>query len=391
MREIVLPAPVQIKKYPSIDDIYSLVLCDFYAKARKLAEVDTVFPILVNINGVPIAKLLMPPRKEADVSRALNNFLNECTKFKINFDYSLRDDRNPNIHKDIRMHFQDTPISRCQNCGTFFDASIKTCKYCSGKTIRYWRNMLMQDISHEKILQDLELPNYYPSTVKKRLQDYISYLPPVYKLLVERCHSYTSYYCGIPLDSQLTSTALISQAVRIENNAYDLLTYVSGDSIVNNVYSIFTHLDVIPSDIIVHGTITDENHRKIKWQDEEDILSLLDTTEQELRTFFITHSVFKNVTVSKKTLRDNAIYMNRLKKKFLKILDSHPKSNVNYHRDIESFKNSFNSAISSWNFPQALRYVENIVNACLIILEKQQKPLSYREFNYIENLFSLYF
>lgn len=386
-------APMQIKDHLGAGNIYDLVLCDFYAKARRLLGADVTFPMLINVNGSPAEKMFGLEPKEVDIDAAVNNLINECKKYGISFDYVLRDDCNP-LLQNIDADSRGALVNECPKCGLAFgtDPNIKHCKKCGNPTVYHMKNVLLKDISHAEMLQRIEYSSYFPASVKIRLQDFIHSLPARYQLLLEKQRSYTSNHNGIPLDPRFTAIMLLKQVVENEGS-YDLLTCVSGDLVKKYVYYIFAYLDISPSNIVVHGLATGENNKKIRWQNEVDgLLNDLGVDKQELRTFFATNSPLKNITISAKSTRDNAIRMNKLKKKFMKIFDfelGHSMDDT-LHEAIKLPLDLFSRSISSWRFAQALNNVENIVNASLYILENGEL-LSCQEFNYLKGLYSLYF
>lgn len=395
MREIVLMAPMQIKQQLGIGNIYDLVLCDFYAKARRITGVKVIFPMLINVNGTPIEKIFGPNPQEADISITVDNLTNMCKKYKINFDYVLRDDNNPILNQSVNASFKNVLVNECLACGSIFgtDPDIKRCKNCGEITTYHMRDALVQSVFHSEILQKLESVNFFPNSVKTRLYDFIQSLPAQYELLLEKPRAYTSIFNGTPLDPRFTAIALLDQVVRTEKE-YDLLTCISGDLVKKYVYFIFAYLDISPTNIVIHGLATGENNKKIRWQDEKgtNFLDYLEIDEQELRTFFITNSPLKNITISKKTTRDNAIRMNRLKKKFLKVfhLQADGRTDAVDRERLGVLSASFDCSISSWRFAQAVKNTEDFVEESLHILETGES-LSSNELSRAKNLYSLYF
>ncbi len=396
MRELILMAPMQIKKHLGIGNIYDLVLCDFYTKARRLCDNETFFPLLVNINGSPIEKLLADD-PFVDVEKVINGLVDEAKEYSIDADFILRDDLDVEATDlDLTNAKCVASVSECTKCGAIYgsDPEIRVCKHC-GASIRYHkRPTLAINVRRSSILEDFKHAQYIPSKVENRLIDYAMSLPEEYSLILENRRQHTLRYNNFGLDPRFVAISLLKVAKARVGNV-EQTTCVCGDLVKKYLYYIFAYPNdsdgILPDTAITHGTVTDENRKKIRWQDAANAFSpdIFGITKQELRTFFITSSAVKNIVISKNSLLSNAIKMARLRKRMESLMLSGC-SDANTISELTSNKcDAFDVAIENWRFPAAYNAVENYVKECEKI--RVTRLLSAREYHNLRFFYDLYF
>lgn len=396
MRELVLMAPMQIKRHLGIGNIYDLILCDFYVKARRLYGDETFFPILINVNGSPLERLLVEDSL-VDVDEIVNGLKDEAKKYSVDVNIVLRDDLDVGAEDlDIASTRCIAPVNECIDCGAVYgsDPEIRVCKYCGALTRYGKRSTLAINVQRNLMLKKFEHVQYMPSKVKNRLIDYAMSLPEEYALVLEKRRQYTMRYENFDLDPRFVAIGLLKVA-KAKIGDVEKITCVCGDLVKKFLYYIFAYSsgmdDILPNTIVVHGMTTDANHKKLRWQDDDSAFSpsFFGITEQELRTFFITSSVTKNIVISKDSLLSNAIKMARLRKKIERLM-SDGCSDDNSISELASKEcDAFNAAIENWCFPAAYRAVINFVDEC----EKIQaaRLLSVYEYRNLKFFYNLYF
>ena len=396
MRELVLMAPMQIKKHLGIGNIYDLVLCDFYTKARRSCGNETFFPLLINVNGSPLEKLLAKD-PSADVDKIVAELSNEAKRYGVDAIFVLRDDLDVKV-KDLGV--ADTrcmaPVNECTKCGAIYgsDPGIQTCKHCGALTHYGKRPTLAINVRHSVMSRNFERAQYIPSKVKNRLVDYAMSLPEEYSLVLEKRRRHTLQYENFDLDPRFVAIGLLKVAEAKVGNA-EKITCVCGDLVKKFLYYIFAYSNgkdsILPNTIITHGTITDAEHKKLRWQDADGGFSpdVFGITGQELRTFFITSSAMKNIVISKNSLLSNAIKMARLSKRMESLMLAGC-SDTNIISELASREcSAFDEAIEKWRFPAAYKAVENFVNECERI--QATRLLSAREHHSLNFFYNLYF
>lgn len=396
MRELILMAPMQIKKHLGIGNIYDLVLCDFYAKARKLCGNETFFPLLFNINGSPLEKLLAED-PFIDIEATINRLVNEAKKYGVDATLVLRDDLDVKA-KDLNLACAKvvTSVNECVECGAIYgsDPEIQVCKHCGALTRYNKRSTLAINVCRNLILEDFKNAQYIPSKVENRLVDYAMSLPEKYSLVLEKRRQHTLQYDNFELDPRFVAIELLKVAKTKVGNI-EKTTCVCGDLVKKYLYYIFAYSNgsnsILPNTIITHGTVTDENHKKLHWQDATNAFSpdIFGITKQELRTFFVTSSVTKNIVISKNSLLSNAIKVARLRKRMENLmLASHSDSDI-ISELASNERSAFDAAIKNWRFPAAYNAVENYVKECEKI--RTTRPLSAREHYNLKFFYALYF
>src|SRR3989344_60046 len=280
-KELVVMAPIQIKPQLSIGNIYDLSLADFYSKARRFAGVETIFPLLENVNVDPFVSQV---RKEHPFASAglirdtaetwASRLSAQARSLSINTDFMLRDDQisvqlSKLIAASYRERFIIGPvlIVECLGCVKIYgsDPSIINCKRCGKLNTVHVRKSLYTQVRNQEILSSLERAVFYPQGARKELIQFVDTLPNLFNLVIEKQREYTLSYSGFKLDPRFT--AIILPAI-LGAKSYTRRTWFHGDVIKKFDYYSYCYLGQIdqPTHIVAHGVLLDESHKKFRWQ-----------------------------------------------------------------------------------------------------------------------------
>lgn len=405
--ELVIMAPIQIKRELSIGNIFDLTLIDFYVKARKFFGIDVFSPFLWNINGNPILKQMDENHVEFNIKNVENYILDTINRAKkkleehfIDFDIFLRDDQILdkiealiNTRYSGSFNINTIKLSRCSKCKMIFgsDPSIKICKFCGAGVDYVEKNTLFQVIKKKVVLSKIDSVIFYPEGVKKRLIDFINKLPDSYNLILEKERAYTLEYKGIKLDPRFIT--MLFPAI-LESNNFDQVTWMHGDVVKKFDYYSLCYLNICdcPNKIISHGLILGENKKKIRWQDDNFGLKLLNCIDNKiLRVFFLKHNINTNIVINLTNIKTQTKGLVKLYVKIKKMLEKRTqgvqKGDIRPCLGLELEK--FHKNLELFKFSEAFNNMQNYANICWKITK--DKKLSDNEMNVLFVFRNIYF
>jgi hypothetical protein len=349
--EIIIMAPIQVKKILSPGNIYDLIVVDFYAKVRRLCGIKVRLPLFWNVNGLPIIRMIQKDglaiskeNIEIFANRCIKDGLSSLRRYGVDlFHEQLRDDQiNGLVSNFIDSHYKpylhkgQIPIATCTKCDLDFgtDSDIATCKICGGAVAMKVLSVLYQEISKSEISKKIANINIYPKGTQKELISFNKGMPDKYNICLTKKREYTLSYDGYDLDPRfivMLTPALIS-------GEFSRRIYIHGDIIKKFSYYSLCHLPVgfLPTDILCHGVLLDSHGRKIRWQDQDINVARMfnDLPPSELRAFFLKRNVAKDIVLDfdsiKESLREQRILRDRIDR--LLVLQDSPRLSEKFIR-----------------------------------------------------------
>lgn len=401
MATLILMAPMQVRKSLSIGGIYDLLLCDFCAKINVMQGQEVFFPLLMNVNGSPIEKLL--PKQEmsrSDIfdvaSGAINNILDECALYRINFDMVFRDDSNIQMTRRLLPEKTTLLINVCPKCGSIYgaDFSIKTCRRCGAELNSVSRNTFAIHANSLNLMDKINHTNFAHKAARTTLIDYINNLPSDYDIVLERGRRYSTVIDDICIDPRFTAISLLPRA-RQHFAERPQIIHIHGNVIKKFTYYAFAFLsdDDIPDVDFTHSSVVDLAGKKLRNSSDKSQLCVeeLGVNERELRAYFLSSSAQNDVIVDLNLLKSK-------KKGLVKffVLANRICEERNYQpgasgvrESIQARLNNFYSYANSWNLPAAFSEANEIIHECWKIVKDSK--LTEEEVSIVKDLQSLYF
>ncbi len=319
--EIVIMAPVQVKKVLSPGNIYDLILMDFYVKSRRFQDIKVCLPLLWNVNGLPVLKMMQRENiivskttREEFVDKCIQEGVKALKKYCIDFDEQIRDDKISTILSDfVNMHCKSNiikgsiPIATCNKCNSDFgtDVTITLCKICGGSVDMKDQNVIYQKISKNEILETISRIKIYPIGAKKELVTFCNLMPEKYNICLTKNREYTITYDGYSLDPRF----IVMLTPALVQGTYSKRIYFHGDIIKKFSYYSLCHLPskFLPTNIVCHGVLLDKYGRKFKWQNNiEEVTNLFnELSPSYLRSFFLKRNVSKDVIINFETIKNS--------------------------------------------------------------------------------------
>ena len=390
-------APMQIKEHLTIGNIYDLLLCDYSARIHRLAGDKVFFPLLLNVNGSPLAKLSEKlGRRDCSnlVQEISASLAKECQDYSISFTDILRDDVIP---MDVLSIYVPKPkiarFIRCPNCGAIYgtDPSIHTCKYC-GEVVGFTeQETLAIDVCRDEVDEKLVSIRFVPDSARKRLLDFLDNMPDRYDLILERNREYTVEANGYRLDPKY-ATILMMRSFCDSAPHYDEIVCIHGDVIKKLTYYMLAYLpsEYLPKTDIMHGLIVDAERKKLRG-DYLDAISGQGIKKKELRAILLKHSIIDDIVVDEQALLND-------KKAVVKlyVLCERIKDDRNLDLDRNGVRESLNLIFqsfldfaNSWRLTQAFESAHSFVHTCWKILKDDK--LSYDEMDRVKQIQEVYF
>lgn len=401
MNTIILMAPMQIKKQLGIGNIYDLVLCDFYSRCLKMRGIETFFPILFNINGSPIEKIAPLNMESHDefydyATSVLSQNLDEIKHFSISYDAVLRDDDNKKVISDLLPEAGRYIVNRCPNCGSIYgsDLSIKSCRRCNSLLRPVPKMTYAMRTNTNEIRRKVDGIKFVPESTKLRLNDFIGILPEEYDIILEKDRRYTTIVDGIQIDPRFTAISLLDAARKMYHD-YPSIIYIHGDVVKKFTYYALAYLpdNDMPSVDVMHGSIVDDNHEKIRWHLSGGAFGMTDIglNNRELRAFFLSSSTRNNTVFN----RENILARKRILVKTF-VLGGRVCEGRNYiagtsgiRDQIRHLLEEFYTQVDHWNLPRAFEIANGIIHNCWTIVKDAK--LTEEEVNVVKKLRSIYY
>ena len=401
MATLILMAPMQIRKSLSIGGIYDLLLCDFYAKVNVMQGREVFFPLLMNVNGSPIEKLL--PEQELSRSDifdiagiAINNILDECALYHINFDMVFRDDSNIQMIRRLLPEKATLQVNTCPKCGSIYgtDFSITACRRCGAKLNSVFRNTFAIHANSSELMDKINHTNFVHKAAKTTLVDYINNLPLNYDIVLERNRRYSTVIDGTCIDPRLTAISLLPRA-RQNFTERPQIVHVHGNVIKKFTYYAFAFLsdDDIPDIDFMHGNVVDLDGKKIRNSSTKSQFCVEDfgINERELRAFFLSSSAQNDIVIDanllkgkKKSLVKFFVLANRIREE-----RNYQPGTSGVRESIQARLNNFYRYANSWNLPVAFNEANEIIHDCWKIVKDSK--LTEEEVTIVDDLQSIYF
>ena len=401
--ELVIMAPIQVKKSLSPGNIYDLTLIDFYAKTRRLQGSKIHMPLFWNVNGLPVLRMMQrenivisnEKRKEF-IDKCIQNGVIALKKHYINFDEQIRDDEISLILSDfIGAHCQSNilkgsiPIATCKKCGSDFgtDNMIKLCKICGSPIEMQYKDILYQEISRDEILKRVYKINIYPIGAKKELIAFCNSMPEKYNICLTKKREYTITYDGFSLDPRF----IVMLTPALVQGIYSKRVYFHGDIIKKFSYYSLCHLPskFLPTNIICHGVLLDKHGRKIKWQDhDEEVANLFnELPPSDLRAFSLKRNVVKDVIIDFDIVKNNLREQEILRERIDNILKYEHFSSLSV--EFINLKKELLEAVN--NFFYGVAYDKMVTIVKLLENKLPQKSIHPDEILFLNELRFLYF
>ncbi|MEI7463375.1 MAG: hypothetical protein WCK03_03175 [Candidatus Taylorbacteria bacterium] len=196
--------------------IYDLTIIDFYSKVRRLQGYKVDAPLLWNVNGLPILKMMHSENidisaktVDAYVSKNIKLGITLLKEYFINTREQIRDDKIGQriaqfIDKNCTsyIHTGQIPIVCCQDCKIDFgtDTNILNCKICGLSTKLAIVDTLFQIIRREDIRTKIDKIHFYPEGIKLELLSFNDSMPEEYNLNLTKQREFTLKYKKFDLD-----------------------------------------------------------------------------------------------------------------------------------------------------------------------------------------------
>lgn len=400
MKELILMAPMQIKDYLNLGNLYDLTLIDFYAKARNAQGYNTFFPLLINVTGSPTEKLMADDPEPASaqmlqerIEIAISNLTADCSQHFIEHDEVIRDDNTMSTIRTLLPQAKNVIESYCPNCNSWYgtDPSIIFCRRCGSSISRKRHHCFAKEISKEKILEKINSIDFFPSYAKKRLLDFATSLPDSYMLSLEKERFYTPNIDGHFIDPKFAAIATLVQAHRFFQP--DTATYIHGDVMKKFIYYVIAYLDpeILPSKDVMHDVITGEDKLKTFWRNnkEAEDTFLNSINKRELRAYMLSHSITSSLQICKNTIpeihKTAKIYVlfNRICDK--RNLDTSQAQDPYLANSVKAFYD----LATNWKLVEAFTQMQSIVHYCW--KKVKIEPLNLQEVNSLQQIQQLYF
>lgn len=401
MSMLILMAPMQIKKDLTIGNIYDLLLCDFYAKVCRMQKQAVSFPLLINVNGSPIEKLLPDGDLEADnifnmATRNINGLIDECKKYHIDFDAVFRDDDNIVTIRKLLPKRSYYDMNVCPKCGSIYgsDFSIKECRRCKSPLRISPKDTFAVHPNKIVLLNKVGSTNFIQKAAKAVLVNFIDSLPDEYDIILERNRQYSAVVEGVCLDPRYTAISLLSRARQVLPEQQKIV-HIHGNVVKKFTYYAFAFLpdEDIPNVDFMHGSIVDLNGKKVRNNSNQGHFNVNDynVNKRELRAYFLANSAKNDVILDAK-LMDGGV--KNLKKFFVLANRVCEERNFNYGafgiRDsIQNRLQVFYDHVERWNLPVAFCEADKIIHECWKIVKTSK--ITEDEVSVVKNLQSIYF
>jgi hypothetical protein len=405
--ELIIMAPMQIKPHLSVGNIYDLTIIDFYSKARRFAGVKTTLPFLLNINGKPLINQLekfgiesAPANINTFIDTSIKTIESELREYYLDFDFMIRDDLILKELEDLASKKYKTTflvgtvlVNECLSCQNIFgsDPSISVCKICGSKTTIQKRKTLFKKIKQSDIKSKIDSINFFPSSTKIELEGFVSKLPDEYNLILEKKRKNTLEYKEFKLDPRFI--AIMLPAVLNASN-YRKRVWIHGDVIKKFDYYSLCYLNEedCPTHIVSHGVLWGINKQKLRWQNSDNTLSLLNGIDKKIiRAYFLRFNIARDrIFNPQKILQDT----NVLVKLYVKIGRTLEARNLDRNRqgirkELVDQMQLFNKFIQKFNFRDASSAMTGYVNMCWKLVKYNK--MSIEEQNVLRELKIMYF
>jgi hypothetical protein len=400
MNELVLMAPIQVKENVSAGNVYDWALVDFYAKVRRYQGVSVSVPMIWNVNGEPIVKMAEKNGIErnghslyAYASDLISRMENEVKKLGFQFDWTVRDDSISNSFSNFlekayscQIRECERDVSFCLSCSNSYgtDPSLKVCKRCSGSLSLTKTRGIFLKIEKSQLLDRLEMVEWSPPRLKKRLSEFIQSFPEEYFLSLSKMRDYTLNWRGYPLDPRFVAIGLLGLLKSSGN--FDKVTLIHGDVMKKLDYYSLCYLNrELFSKVIMHGICANKDKKKIRWQNGDQPPFFL---SREFKCYLLKQNPMNDVLVDDGKIRGELKYLVRLFLKANRILKSPVYCNTAGIATKEN-RSQFYSLVEELKYPQAFELFVKLVRK----LEGKiiEKKLAKDEKEWLLDLLNLYY
>lgn len=381
--ELIIIAPTQIKSHLSIGNIYDLTIADFYSKARKFAGAKTTLPFLWNINGEPLIKQIQnlglettPENIKKFINSSIKTIKKELKENFLNFDFHVRDDLiTEKLEKLAKKKYKNTFligkvfVNECVSCKSIFgsDPSISICKFCGQKNIRQTRETLYKNIEKSEILAKINFINFFPKSIKIKLENFIDKLPDKYNLILEKNRKYTISYKGFKLDPRFTAIML---PATINPKKYKIKTWIHGDVIKKFDYYTLCYLNKedCPNQIIAHGILKGYDNKKLRWQNNDNKANAVieNIDKKILRAYFLKFNITQDIKLNSQEMEKVTKNLIKIYVKIGRTLENRnlDKNKHGIRKELAEQLKSFDTFISKIEFHLAFDTMKHYADIC---------------------------
>lgn len=317
---MIYTVPMQIKEDISLGNLYDFIIADFFGKTQSAQWKRVINPLTLNINGNKTQQLLEKNNIPLTASDKIDTYIEKCkynilvslAEYWVNFSSVVRDDQIENQLTQILewVHTEDTQIdeiyiNNCPSCWASFgtDFTISTCTKCNATTKRHLSHVLFQEINHNLILEKIDSIDWKPAYSKSKLLNFVNSLPNTYKLTLSKNRDYTLHYKWLLLDPRFIT--IVSKYLEDLYNI-DETTIIHGDILKKYDYYMLCHTnkEALPTQIISHGLITDNEDKKIRWTPTSNSNNTQDIySPKAIRCILLKNDIYKGVKFDEKNLK----------------------------------------------------------------------------------------
>lgn len=388
--DLIVMAPMQIKPRLSMGNIYDLTIIDFYAKAKRLSGDTTVIPLLWNINGKPLLDQMVKARQpiteentKSYIEACLKNLRKELEGYYLNYDFEIRDDQVSDNLKKLAEHayastftIGETNINECTGCGAIFgsDPSIQSCKHCGAATQIITRQTAYKAINKKDLQEKIAAIEFTPPAAKAKLENFIDQLPDSYDLILEKNRANTLTYASYKLDPRFI--AILLPAV-INSAGYKRRIWIHGDVVKKLDYYGLCYLNVedCPTEILMHGIIQNTAGKKMRWQDSEHELALLESIDKKVvRALFLTSNILRDRTLNAEKIKEDATTLTRLYVKMSRLIEERNLEPAEHtvRTALSPYIQNFHDAINTFNYRDAFKAMTAYIDAAWKIVKNEK-------------------
>ena len=397
----VLMAPMQVKQQLNIGNLYDLLLCDFYTKCLRMRNMECFFPLMINVNGSPIEKIVsVSYAQEGDYYRIATDMINrvaiDCKRFSIQYDTILRDDDNVEEIYALLPKLGVHSVVYCTACGSVYgsDLSIRFCRRCGQKTEVNLRETFAKNVVSSDILKKISTVYFAQPSAKLRLTDFVNSLPDNYDIILEKDRKYTARINGVGIDPRYAAISLLSTA-RKRCPVPRKIVHIHGDVVKKFTYYVLAYLsdEDIPDVDVMHGNIVDVEHKKLRNCDANGRLdaSSLGLNNKEFRAMLLSSSAKSDIVIDyniasqrREALVKTYVLMSRVcdNRNFIP-------GTIGLSAEFDKSLKNFYAAVDNWNLPKAFEIVNRLVRECWA--KTKNLMLSEEEVKIIKSLQAIYF
>ena len=354
---LMIPAPIELRHTLKVEDIYKLLICDFYAKTLRRNGENVLLPLLMSVRGEPIKKL--------SAKLQINSYgilaAAFIEKFRKEFeDYSV----------------EPTLIIRDDTTNNNLDQALA--EMCANK---------------KGVLEKIQKINFVPLSAKKELTKFVESLTKEEQSSILESDDRAIFLHEVQVASwyaAISTVPAVKREIPVAN--IDNIIYVQSDNDKQFIYRTLSYLsdDDIPNIVLTHGNILGSENRKIRsFSIDNEWNPLATLYPGGLRATLLTLSATDDCTVTSMKVQNAIIAIEEFSRLFGILKSDQNFSNVvTNHRAEERF-DFFYNAVSRWKFPQAFAAAKEIISDYVMI--SRTEKLSIDDLHLIKFLKELYF